>query len=159
MGILTDFFIASDAEIATSSFMDAGPAELFPALEAKNIDTVPLAILSAILDGTNPDTLDFRHLALANDENIVRDLGAELGGAEYEYFILRLPAKLVAQLANLTREEIIRYGLAWADSFWSDTRPPSAATRLSAVEFLGKLRQFAMLALDQDKTLFLSICI
>lgn len=159
MGVLTDIFIASEAEVAAAAFAVGGPSALFPTLQSKGIDPVALANLTAIIDGQGANMLDSHPLAIAAEANIVRDLGAEAGGPEYEDLIVRLPVELIAHLTTLTPTDIAHHAIAWADTFWRTTPEPTPAFIAGITAYLEQLCQLARRARDEQKMLYLWICV
>lgn len=159
MGILTEIFIATEAEVAAASFGDSGPATQFPMLQAKGIDPVALANLSAIISDLDASTLDSQPLVIAEEAHIVRDLGAEAGGSEYENFVVRLPVELMVQLTTLTATDISHHATAWADTFWRTTPEPTPAFIAGITAYLEQLCQLAKRARDEQKMLYLWVCV
>lgn len=160
MGILTDIFIATEDEVAAATFAEGGPADVFPTLRTKGIDAVALASLSAILDGADAGSLDSQTFDIAGETNIVRDLRAESGGAEYESFIIRLSVVLVSQLGALAPTAVSHYGAAWAETFWR--RAPEEPTPVfieGIITYHARLCQLARQARDEQKMLYLWICV
>jgi hypothetical protein len=157
MGIFTDIFIASEAEVADTSFATASPAERFPALMGKNIDPVALANLSAALRGADGTPLEQDALEIDEVNDVVRDIGAEDGGPEGEQWIYRIPATLIQQIVTLPTADVSRAGAAWANTFWRRTPTPTPDFVAGIVAYLEQLRQIAVRARSEEKMLFLWI--
>jgi hypothetical protein len=105
MGLLSDVFLASDAQVATLRPGDGGPKDRFPSVPGKGIDPVKLARLGAVLTRYQGDIMalvkawdDERHLVYAGDEEV----------------IYRFSEALSTALAQLPPEAISSCVEAWA---------------------------------------------
>jgi hypothetical protein len=145
MGILTDAFIAADAEVHTPTFPTTGPAGVSPTVEAKRVDTVQVGTLKAIvmeqsLRAIDEDVQGFV-ASLESEFPCVRDLGEERGDGPVSHgpWAHRIPQVLVTRLAKLTPAAIQRYGATWAGSgqWMFVATPPSPKQVASIVEFWG----------------------
>ncbi len=171
MGILTDTFIASEAEIASTAPLAEGPLTRFPTVQAKGIDSVKLATLAAILAGDDlahdpPDVQAFVAGFVAGIERdfpLVRDLGApgDAGdlseGSSRGPWIFRIPDTMTTRLARLSRAEMTRCGRRWAATEeWQLAKAPSAGT---VVKYLRRLCQLARRAGDPEQHMYLWIAL
>lgn len=162
MAVLTDTFIASDADVATIHLSTGEPAKRFPTVQAKGIDSVKLATLAALLAGhesadEQPDVHDFV-AGLERDFPLVRDLGAEEAGESSEGpWIFRLPDAMVTQLGQLSRAEIARYGRTWAAT--EEWQHAGVASPGSVVSYLRKLSALARRARGDGKQMYLWVAL
>jgi hypothetical protein len=102
MGILTDAFIAFEADLSSLHAGDGGPSAIFPTLQGKGIDPLKLAILEAILRGQETYTY-----AASIDEPL-RDWGEE--------WVYPFSQPLVAALALLQPNDALRVAAKWAET-------------------------------------------
>jgi hypothetical protein len=165
MGILTDAFIATDAEVATVDFAHKMPSELFPTLEAKRVDTIKLGTLEAIMAGADAAEIARMDVEAFVDDlgrkyPWIRDIGAELGEGESSNgpWVCRLPDSLTTRLAELSPAEIVRFGRAWAatEEWQADGRQSDDAIA-DIVEYLRKLSQLAKGGVAEVKNVYLWI--
>lgn len=167
MGILTDAFIATDAEVAAADFANKSPSELFPTVEAKRVDTVKLGKLEAIMAGANPVTIDQQDpqefvIKLEREFPFIRDIGVELGEGETSDgpWVCRFSDPMVGRLAELSPTEVTRYGQAWAATEeWQAYGVLSSNAISSIVEYLRELSQLAKRAQAEDKNVYMWICL
>jgi hypothetical protein len=150
MGILTDAFIATDVELATTQFEGSGgPIAFFPTLQGKGIDPIMLAMLEAIVMERvfpSPDTL-----AEVIDQRIIR--GKDESSEEWIY---QFPDKMVTRLAELTAAEGSRYGTVWAST--EEMCGPKGVPQTTGVtQYLRELCQLAIRAQDEGKHLYMWI--
>ncbi len=102
MGVLTDFVVAPRSA-AQEVGQAACPCEEFDGLDAKGIDPVKLATLGAILTGTAFDP------GFMSGESCLYGCGSEEGP-----WVFEVPPSLVARLAALQGDELVRAGEVWA---------------------------------------------
>jgi|SRR5579884_2180778 len=151
MGILTDAFIASDAEVACGDFSRSVPAELQPVIEAKGIDTVPLGLLKAIVSeqglGDTQVGLQAFVIGLEHDFPCVRDMG--------EHWVYRFPNSLVKRLGQLAPTEINAVAAQWARS--EEMGGPNATREYVAdlSEYLGRLSWLCDRAVQDGKNVYM----
>lgn len=104
MGILTDFFIASPAELASRNLQLLPHQENgLQTVEAKNIDPTALALWEEVLTGIRPPELDYQ-TSLAGIFNGGPD-GAWVGIVRNE---------LVAAIASASDDQLMDVAVAWA---------------------------------------------
>ena len=107
MGILSDLFVATDAEI-DDAVVEEGPAERFPAVEAKSVDDVKLTSLNGIATGRSFDLDDGIFDRLYEEVPLLRD------GGEEGPWVFRVPAPLVSALASADDGRLGEINEAWA---------------------------------------------
>lgn len=148
MGLLTDAFAATEVEVAAADFANHDPAGLFPTVQAKRVDDLKLATLDAILTGQNlvaPEQ-DPEASVRGVEERfvLVRNIGAERGEEAEGPWVSQFPDSLVARLAELTPDEIARYGEAWANT--DEWRLEDVSTPEQVAEIVELLRDYCRLA-------------
>ncbi|HZR44612.1 MAG TPA: hypothetical protein VFB12_31160 [Ktedonobacteraceae bacterium] len=151
MGILTDTFIATEAELAATQFEGSGgPINWFPTVQGKNIDPVKLALLEAIVTGQDPDDPDV----------VTGMIGQPIRESEEEW-ICPFSDRLAAKLADLTTAEISRYGTIWASSKeWSDPRESLATDAAHYITlYLQEICQLAVRAKAEGKHMYMWIAL
>ena len=157
MGLLTDAFIATEAELAATRFEgSSAPGDFFPTVQGKNIDPVKLALLEAIVIEQEPDP-----------ETLIEMIGQPIRGDEStEQWIDLFSERLVTRLAELTEASISHYGARWASiEEWRGPRakpltPKDAATHSANVtQYLQALCQLARRAQAEGKHMYLWICL
>jgi hypothetical protein len=154
MGVLTDAFIATEAELAATQFEGSGgPINWFPTVQNKNIDPIKLALLEAIVTGQDPDDLD----------GVTRLIGQPIRESEEEW-ICPFSDTLAARLADLTGAEISRYGTIWASSKeWHDPRAGSSTPTADAIHYithyLQEICQIAVRAKTEGKRMYMWIAL
>jgi len=138
MGVLTDLFIATDAEVERLA-RDAIPIEHFPGLDIKGVGPIKLAELDAILCDVDFDQAMDR-------VELVRARSEKLGP-----WITRMPSELVAALAALDETEIVSCGERWAateefveDGWYAD----------EVVAILGQMAELAGRAQAEGKAVY-----
>lgn len=143
MGVLTDVFAASDAEVQSLTDDDI-PAELFPCVEAKWIGPVEYGTLQNILLGT--DVQD----AIAQQASLVRDTSDD------GPWITRVPDLLVDALADMTQGRTRQVAASWSatESFQASGFPVG-----DLEEVLTDLSQLAKEARMIRKGLFVWTCL
>jgi hypothetical protein len=141
MGILTDVFIASEADLASLRPGQGGPAAAFPTVQGKGIDPLKLATLEAIVTGQAINTY------LDAVEEPTRDWGEE--------FVNRFPEALVSALAQLRPGEIRQVAAAWAETEeWRlDGLTQEALTDLARL--IDELCTLAQQALRENKLMYM----
>lgn len=148
MGLLTDAFIATEAELPALRPGVGGPSGMFPTVEGKRIDPLKLATLEAIITTPASDRSDMSAVAMTSSEDVIQEWDDE--------WVCRLPDSLVAALAGLQPDDLERCAAAWAET--EEWRLDGATTR-AAVESLtgviGKLRQLAQQAQREGKLMYL----
>jgi hypothetical protein len=107
MGILTDAFIATEAELAILGPDDHGPAAYFPTVQAKRVDPVKLTMLESTLTHRAPD-----ELLESLDDNHVRDWVREWE----DCWVYRFPEPLVSALLQVQPSDLPRIAAAWANT-------------------------------------------
>jgi hypothetical protein len=132
MSMLSDFFIAGDAEVAAMD-VAAGPAAL-PSVHAKRVDPVKVASLTAILTGTEPSLPD-----------PVRDAGE--GGPS----VYRFADEATAALGALGPDDATLCAYAWArtEEWQADGAEPAEVESL-----LQQVRELAARAKVEGKRLY-----
>ena len=160
MGLLTDAFVATEAEVAAADFANHDPAELFPTVQAKRVDDVKLATLGALITGQHQVALDqdpeafVRHVA--EQFVLVRDIGGELEDEAEGLWVSQFPDSLVARLAELTSDEIVRYGEAWANTDeWRLEGVTTLEQITEIVELLGDYCRLAAHAQAEGKRMYM----
>jgi hypothetical protein len=146
MGLLTDFFVATRAEVLAFD-MSKSPSDCFPTHQVKGIDPIKVATLHTILVGGDLDDTEAVVLRVPPD---VRHLG------DGEVAIFEVPREVVHGLAGLTAGRAAEVGEAW----------------LATEEFEGhgwesdefdawfkELREFMAGAVRADKPVFLWLCV
>src|SRR5260370_2255595 len=100
MGLLTDAFIATEAELAATRFeSSSAPGDFFPTVQGKNIDPVKLALLEAIVTEQKPDP-----------ETLTGLIGQPIRGDEStEQWNELCSESLVTRLAELTEASLMPY--------------------------------------------------
>ena len=117
MGVLTDFFIATEAEVQELDDQSI-PIELFPGLDMKGLDHVKLSTLHGILTGR-----EFEVNAI-DDFELVRQRSDD------GPWIYRWPPSLTEGLAGLDDDGIDRVaGAWWATDEFHVVVQPKAPTR------------------------------
>lgn len=157
MGLLTDAFIATEAELAATRFEgSSAPGDFFPTVQGKNIDPVKLALLEAIVTEQEPDP-----------ETLIGMIGQPIRRDEStEQWIELFSERLVTRLAELTEASISYYGARWASiEEWRGPRAKpltqkDAATHCANVtQYLQALCQLARRAQAEGKRMYLWICL
>ena len=156
MGLLTDAFIATEAELAATRF-EGSPRDFFPTVPGKNFDLVELALLEAIV--TEQEEPEPETLTEMFDQPI-------RGDDSTEQWIYLFSERLVTRLAELTEASISQYGARWASiEEWRGPRanpltPKDAATHSANVtQYLQALCQLARRAQAEGKRMYLWICL
>ena len=155
MSILADVFIATEAELVVTHFTGSAiPSDFFPCVPGKNMDMVMLALLEAVI---TEQTLDVDVLTRMNDEPLRGDESSEA-------WIYALSERLVARLAELTPAEITRYGTQWAavvHQEWLGQRGKAldSSANVAARQYLQGLCQLALQAREQEKHMYLWVCL
>jgi len=155
MGILTDVFIATEAELAAPQFEGSAlPSDFFPQVQGKNMDPVMLALLEA---GVTEQTPDMDALVRMDDKPL-------RGDESSEEWIYALSERLVARLAELTPVEITRYGTLWAAIVCQEWlgpkgKTPNSSTNAAAIQYLQELCQLAIQAREQGKHMYMWVCL
>jgi hypothetical protein len=148
MGLLTDAFAATEAEVAAADFTNHDPAGLFATVQAKRVDDLKLATLDGILTGQKlvAPELDPEASVRGVEERfiLVRNIGAEQGDEAEGPWISRFPESLVARLAQLTSDEIARYGETWANT--DEWRLDGVNTPEQAADVVRLLQEYCRLA-------------
>jgi hypothetical protein len=142
--MLSDAFIATDAELTATQFENpGGPAAFFSTLQSKGIDPLKLLLLEAIvMEQASPD-LDVL------DQRIVR--GKEESS---EQWIYQLPDTVVDRLAELTIVEIGHYGSTWASlEEWRSRKGISPKDAIT--EYLQQICLLAIRAQAEKKHLYM----
>ncbi len=158
MGLLTDAFIATEAELAATRFEgSSAPRDFFPTVLGKNLDPVKLTLLEAIV--TEQEEPDPGTLTEMFDQPI-------RGDESTEQWIYLFSERLVTRLAELTEASISHYGARWASiEEWRGPRAkplkPKDAARHSAnvTQYLQALCQLARRAQAEGKRMYLWICL
>src|SRR5260370_33232793 len=158
MGLLTDAFIATEAELAATRFEgSSAPRDFFPTVLGKNLDPVKLTLLEAIV--TEQEEPDPGTLADMFDQPI-------RGDESTEEWIYLFSERLVTRFAELTEASIRHYGARWASiEEWRGPRakpltPKDAATYSANVtQYLQALCQLARRAQAEGKRMYLWICL
>lgn len=157
MGLLTDVFIATEAELAATRFEGLNaPSDFFPTVQGKNIDPVKLAFLEVIVTEQEPDP-----------ETLAGMISQPIRGDEStEEWIILFSEKLVTRLAELTEASSSHYGAKWASiEEWRDLQakpltPKDTAThRANITQYLQALCQLAKRAQAEGKCMYLWICL
>jgi hypothetical protein len=105
MSILTDFFVAEEAEIA--SIVSGGPADQMPTVQESGVDDVKLATLNGIATGRDYSTDGgFDHLLEEVEE--VTSKGND------GPWVFAVPAALVAALRSASAERLVTIADEWA---------------------------------------------
>jgi hypothetical protein len=148
MSILSDAFLATDAELAATQFEGSGgPIAFFPTLQGKGIDPLKLLLLEAIVMDQaipNPDILDQR-IVRGKDESS-------------EQWIYQFPDTMVARLAELTAAEISRYGTMWAST--EEWRGPKEIPPIAVItHYFQQLCQLAMHAQTEERHIYMWIAL
>jgi hypothetical protein len=148
MSILSDAFLATDAELAATQFEGSGgPIAFFPTLQGKGIDLLKLLLLEAIVMEQaipNPDILDQR-VVRGKDESS-------------EQWIYQFPDTMVARLAGLTAAEISRYGTMWAST--EEWRGPKGIPPIAVItHYFQQLCQLAMRAQTEERHIYMWIAL
>jgi hypothetical protein len=159
MGILTDVFIATEAELAATQFEGSGtPSDFFPTVQGKYFDPVELAVLEAIVTEQKQDP-----------GTLTGMISQPIRGDESsEQWINLFSERLVTRLAELTEASISHYGARWASSIEEEWRGPrakpltqkDAATHSADVtQYLQALCQLARRAQAEGKRMYLWTCL
>jgi hypothetical protein len=156
MGLLTDAFIATEAELAAIRLEGSSiPGDAFPTVPGKNIDPLKLAYLEAIVTEQNA-------------ENLVEMINDPIGETDEssEQWLYPFSERLVARLATLTADQINHYGTIWASiEEWRGPRAkpltPKAAAMYSTnvTHYLHALCQLASQAQAEGKNMYMWICL
>ncbi|HMA33934.1 MAG TPA: hypothetical protein VKY74_05575 [Chloroflexia bacterium] len=138
MGLLSDFFLATEAEVQSCSYEDIDTH--FPVLQYKNLDPVVLLSLEGILLGT-----DLRPGTGGVNLSLARDFGQE------GPWIYPVRPTLVAALSTLTSPRLEEVAAAWAktEEFARASDPTSGLT-----ELLQELSAFVRQTAAQGKRLY-----
>ena len=104
MGIITDFVIADQAE-AKAVLSEPAPTRRWPGIEAKSIDTIRLATLSAIISGK---PLDVDSVVAYSEKFTLL-----VSSPDNERHVVLLPADLVESLGKLKPESMTSVARAW----------------------------------------------
>ena len=157
MGLLTDAFIATEAELAATRFEgSSAPRDFFPTVPGKNLDPVKLGLLEAIVTEQEPDP-----------ETLTEMFDQPIRGDEStEEWIDLFSERFVARLAELTEASISHYGARWASiEEWHSPRakpltPKDAAAHSAHVtHYLQALCQLARRAQAEEKRMYLWTCL
>src|SRR4051812_27646642 len=108
MGLLSDFFAASEDEIA--ELPELGPEGRFPTVAAKNVTNVELATLCGIATGRDIDVESGGFEALLNEIEDVREPG------EDGPWVFRVPDSLVEALAAADEARVRDIAREWAST-------------------------------------------
>jgi hypothetical protein len=140
MGLLTDFFIATPAEIDGLD-LSQSPVGKFAGYQAKRIDPVKIEQLQCCIDADK-----FEEWQSSFEEKPVRDAG------EDGPWVLRVPQVLCDALASAGPADIQSYGKAWAET---EEWTLDGGEEEEIVLVLGKIAQLASQAKTEGKQLFL----
>jgi hypothetical protein len=133
MGVLSDFFIATDDE-AQSFDASSSPVNAFPTFQARRIDVVKLVLLQCAIDGStfeaHLDLLDTLFLRSESDDGP---------------WVLIVPIDIQKALASADDYQLDQYGIAWAstEEWISDGGKPG--------EVIACLKDLARLAKQAEK--------
>jgi hypothetical protein len=135
MGILSDFFFATPADVASFDINEGTPAEHFPALQLKGIFGLNVATLDTILLGEPLDDID---AVVARVPRLVRVHDDPETGIGIE----RLDTGLVDRLAALEPSSYARVAARWAATDEMRGCDPAELTSVvrDLVEFVAKDR-------------------
>jgi hypothetical protein len=109
VGILTDFFVATDDDI-DDALVEEGPADRFPTVEAKTIDDVKITSLNAIATGRSYDVDDGSFDRIYPETPLIRD------GGEEGPWVFRLPTPLLSALSGADAARLTEINEAWAQT-------------------------------------------
>ena len=146
MGILTDFFAATRAEVEAFDFGDL-PRERFPTLELKGLDPVKMATLHTLLVGADLDDVE------AVVARIPEPIHEEDGG---ELVVFQLADAVVRGLADLDDNGAARIAERWVatEEFKMDRW-----TREDVDWVLTELRTFMEDAVRAGREVYLWVCV
>jgi hypothetical protein len=140
MGVLTDFFVATEDEAAKLT-EDDSHSELFDTYQSKGVDTVKIDLFYSALTGR-----PFKELC--NCGEMINEI------SEDGPWIFRLPSDLVARLSSLDAKRImlVSENLASTEDFegWS---PEDVS------DVLGEISAIALRAQECSKNLYHWVCI
>lgn len=159
MSILTDFFIATSAEVDVLR-VEQSLQDLFPTLEANNVDSSKAEILAriivekpqgkmiALVKGTSGEKF------VSVDELDEQDL---MGLAQW---IEQLDLVFVECLASVSAEQVPNVATQWAIK-WAefDGRPVGKNDTEGLSELIQRLRQLAKRARAEEKQMYLRTCV
>jgi hypothetical protein len=146
VGLLTDFFIATRAEVLAFD-MSKSPSDHFPTHQMKGIDPIKVATLHTILVGADIDDTEGVVARVPPD---IRHLG------EGEVSIFEVPREVVHGLAGLTPSRAAEVGEAWlATEEFEGADWESSEFDAWFKEF----REFMAGAVRADKPVFLWMCV
>lgn len=139
MGILTDFVIAprDDADAIGESLR---PADRWPTLEGKGVDTIKITALYCVL--TDQDY----------DDDLHDSIRPVAGDVEDGPWVFEIPADFVKEFAGLDAEDIPEVAEAWAETEELEMDGWGAD---DAAAFITELREHAQKSLDAKASLFL----
>ena len=145
MGVLTDAFVASEADLDSLQPGEGGPSARFPTVEGKSIDPLKLATLEAILRGQETYTY------VASIQEPLQDWG--------EQFVCRFPDTLVAALAQLQPSNMLQVAAAWAATEeWQLDNPTSEAIS-GLADLIASYSDLAQRAQRESKSMYMWICL
>jgi len=148
MGVLTDLFIAADAEVRQLNF-ERTPLTFLPGIDIKGIQLVELATLQCILTGQDFTNVDY----------VVNLVGTfELIYEEEEAWVYKLPQPLSAALMKASIDRISQVAATWANTEeFRSNRIANARTILK--ECLKEMVHFARQASTEGKEMYVWICL
>jgi hypothetical protein len=120
MGLISDFFVATQTELADMD-ASASPAALFPSVQAKRVEVVKLVQLQCLLDGSTFDqhlnNLDSFFVKTVSDDGP---------------WVLLVPQVIIERLALAEPEMLSQIGTAWAktDEWIADQARPAEIIEL-----------------------------
>ena len=143
MGLLSDIFLALEADLPALNSGRGGPLAVFPTIQGKRVDPVKLAMLEAVVTQQDPEAL---HSSI--DAQLSRDWGEE--------FVYHIPESLVAVLAHLQPGDIIHCAELWATTEeWVLDGSASIAGKADVVRLVRELVQFAQRAQSENRSMYL----
>jgi hypothetical protein len=137
--MLTDFFVATLAE-AEALDITKSPAVSLRCLRASRTDPVKIVQLQCCIDGAS-----FQERMPLLDAMLVRQAGEE------GPWVFRLPEVLETRLASASKEDIERFGKAWAAT---EEWRRDGGTPQTIIPFLGAIAQFAADARAQERSVY-----
>lgn len=141
MSVLTDAFIAFEADLSSLHPGDGGPSALFPTLSGKEIDPLKLATLEAIVNGQAPYTY-------------VDSIGDPLYDWG-EQWVYPFPQPLVAALAQLQPGDAFRIAAEWAETDEWRLVGLSSEGIASLARLVGDLGTLAQEAQRENKSMYM----
>jgi hypothetical protein len=164
MAVYTNVFVASDDEVAVPEWDGSSPEALFPTVQAKGIGPDKLVLLSALLAGESPMTIEQNPARFVSEIDslfpLVRAFGSNPDGTGSDDvpWVFQVPESLIQQLLKLTHADVEMYTMQWVSLMWEGRRM-SAESIEGYVDYLRDLQRMASSRRSEEQRLFLWVCV